>query len=108
MVAGGLNIKGSARLSEVERMTRSETGAWTTWETIASLPADRVSFAMVTIDNILYIVGGGDRNSSFEDSILKSADGQEWEEAESKLEIGRLGHTAIATKIQASDCAEGM
>jgi len=108
VVAGGFNMKATVKLSTVERMTRSDTGVWTTWETVASLPAGRSSFAMVTVGYTLYIVGGVTRNSSFEDSVLKSSDGQKWEEADSKLEIGRHSHAAIATENEDGICSGGM
>ncbi len=101
-------MKDTVRLSEVERMTKSETGVWSTWVTIASLPAGRSSFAMVTVGNTLYIVGGVTRNNSFEDSILQSSDGQEWEQADSKLEIGRRGHEAFTTENEDGICSGGM
>ena len=85
------------KVTSVEQMTRSETGVWSSWATIGNLPAGRWGMGMISVDNSLYIVGGRTHNSDYEDSILKSVDGKEWEETDYKLKIGRFGHHVIST-----------
>ena len=94
VVAGGWGHEG--RLSSVERMTRSETGVWSSWTAIGRLPSGRYLFGMTTVGNGIVAVGGITTVS--EDSVLMSVDGETWEETEYTLGVGRYGFTMISTE----------
>ena len=95
-------------MSSVEKMTRAENGDWGTWEEIGDLPAKRWDM-MLVYNGMFYILAGNSRTESgtniFEDTILKSEDGVEWEEVMTKLSFPRRRHTAISTEDLCTDTA---